>query len=161
MPGSVHCDLSESFALEFWVELTDLTPGQTLLDSRDERGRGVVVQTTDRDTVEVVLASEEAVTRWDCDAGLLEAGRMHHIVVNVDAGPRIITFIVDGALCDGADHRQFGWGRFGENLRYAGAGQTLRIGPNLKGKNHRLRLYDRYLRTSEVLGNHRAGPGGS
>ena len=161
MPRSLRRDITESFALEFWIELTDLRSGQILLDSRDERGCGVAVQTTDRGTVEIVLASEESATRWDCDTGLLEAGRLHHIVVNVDAGPKIITFIVDGKLCDGADHRQFGWGRFGENLRCAGSGRTLRIGPSLEGKIHRLRLYDRYLRTSEALGNHRAGPGGS
>jgi len=157
MPASAHSDIGESFAIEFWVELTALTPGQILLDSRDEDGRGIAVQTTTRGTVEIVLQDGGTESRWDCDSGLLEAGRLHHLAVNVDAGPKIITFIVDGKLCDGGQTRQFGWGRFDAGLRYGGAGRMLRIGPSLSGRIHRLRLYDRYLRTSEVVGNYRAG----
>jgi hypothetical protein len=33
----------------------------------------------------------------------------------------------------------------------------LRIGPNLDGRMQRLRIYNRYLRTSEAVGNYRAG----
>jgi len=159
MPPSVRSDIGRSLAVEFWVELTALTPRQVLLDSRDENGRGIVVRTTARETVEIVLQDGRKQSRWDCDTGLLAAGRLQHIVVNVDAGPKIITFIVDGQLCDGGRARQFGWGRFDADLRYSGAGRLIRIGPSLQGRIHRLRLYDRYLRTSEAVGNHRGGLG--
>jgi len=158
MPRFAQSDIGESFAVELWVELAVLTPGQVLLDTRDVDGQGVYLQTTTRDTVEIVLTSGQIEDRWDCDAGLLEAGRLYHIVVNVDAGPRIITFIIDGKLCDGGQARQFGWGRFAGDLRHGGARRDLRIGPSLKGRIHRLRIYDRYLRTSEAMGNFRAGP---
>jgi hypothetical protein len=157
MPQSVPCDIGGSFAIDLWVELTALTPGQVLLGGRDENGRGVVLQTTKRQTVEIVLMDGQTEDRWDCDVGFLEAGRLHHIIVNVDAGPKIITFIVDGKLCDGGESRQFGWGRFAGDLRHGGTRRELRIGPGLKGRIHRLRIYNRYLRTSEAVGNFRSG----
>ena len=84
------------------------------------------------------------------------AGRPHHIVVNVDGGPKIITFIVDGKLCDGGAARQFGWGRFNPNLRDLNGNKLLRIGPSLQGRIHHLRIYNRWLRSSQAVGNFRA-----
>ena len=88
---------------------------------------------------------------------MIEASTFHHLVVTVDGGPKIITFFVDGKLCDGADHRQFGWGRFSPHLRDVNGNDVLRIGPDLKGQVKTVRIYDRYLLTSEAVGNHRAG----
>jgi hypothetical protein len=86
---------------------------------------------------------------------LLE-GTLHHVAVTVDGGPRIITFVVDGALCDGGQHRQFGWGRFSPHLRGVSGAGTLRIAPSLDGELERVRVYGRALRTSEAIGNYRA-----
>ena len=35
----------------------------------------------------------------------------------------MISFVVDGRLCDGGDFRQFGWGRFSPHLRHANGSQ--------------------------------------
>jgi hypothetical protein len=78
--------------------------------------------------------------------------------VIVDGGPKIITFIIDGILCDGGDYRQFGWGRFNPDYRGVEGMEILRIGPSLKGKIKSLRMYDRALLTSEAIGNYRYGP---
>ena len=80
-------------------------------------------------------------------------------MVSVDGGPKIITFVVDGRLCDGGESGQFGWGRFSPNLRDVYGEDMLRIAPSLAGSIHRLRMYDHYLRTSEAIGNYRAGLG--
>jgi hypothetical protein len=74
-------------------------------------------------------------------------------VITVDGGPKIITFVVDGVLCDGGDQRQFGWGRFSPTLRTPHGSPTLRIARSVQA----LRLYNRPLRTSEAVGNFRAG----
>ncbi|MCJ8330523.1 MAG: hypothetical protein HRT89_21320, partial [Lentisphaeria bacterium] len=76
---------------------------------------------------------------------------LHHIAFIVDGGSKIISVIVDGILCDGAEDRQYGWGRFHPTMRDARGAEKAQTGPGLKS----LRLYDRYLRTSEVVGNHR------
>jgi hypothetical protein len=71
----------------------------------------------------------------------------------VDGGPKIITFVVNGVLCDGGDQRQFGWGRYSPTLRTPVGSETLQIGRPVQS----LRLYSRPLRTSEAVGNYQAG----
>jgi hypothetical protein len=150
-------DLRAGFALDVWVTFDTMTAGQILLDSRTASGQGFGIETTPRGTVEIILNDGRSEGRWDCDPGLLPAGRMHHVALNIDGGPKIITFMIDGRLCDGGEARQFGWGRFSPNLRDVNGGRVLRIGPNLSGRMHSLRLYNRCLRTSEAVGNWRAG----
>jgi hypothetical protein len=150
-------DLRNGFAIDVWVTFDAVWPGRILLDSRRDNGQGLCLQTTARGTVEIVLNDGRSESRWDCDPGLLQTGRKHHIAIGIDGGPRIITFVVDGKLCDGGEARQFGWGRFSSALRDANGGKVLRIGPGLTGRIHSLRLYHRCLRTSEAVGNWRAG----
>jgi hypothetical protein len=157
--GHATKDLRGGLAVDLWMTFDRLSPGQVLLDSRTDSGQGLCLQTTARGTVEIILNDGRSESRWDCDPGLLQTGRRHHIVVNVDGAPKIITFLVDGRLCDGGEARQFGWGRFSPNLRDVNGSKSLRIGPNLNGRIHHLRIYNRYLRTSEAVGNYRAGDG--
>jgi hypothetical protein len=39
------------------------------------------------------------------------------VSVIIDGGPKLILFVINGALCDGGDERQFGWGRYNPALR--------------------------------------------
>ncbi len=136
--------------LEFWGRLE---PGQILLDNRTPDGRGFKVWATEERSVEIVLGDGRTENRWASDPGTIEAGRLQHVAIIVDGGPRIITFVVDGKLNDGGESRQFGWGRFHPNLQNVNGTPKLRIGKGVK----RLRVYDRYLRTSEAIGAFRAG----
>jgi hypothetical protein len=150
-------DLRQGFTMELWFRLDGLDVGQVVLDSRTESGQGLCLKTTERGTLEIVLNDGRTKNCWDCDPGTLEAGKLQHVAVIVDGGPKIIRFIVDGKLCDGGEYRQFGWGRFSPHLRDANGSGVLRIGPSLKGAIRTLRIYSRPLRTSEAVGNFRAG----
>ena len=156
------------FSLALWVRFDTLAAGQVLLDNRGEERIGFCLQTTDHDTLEIILNDGRTENRWDCDPGMLETGKLHHLVVIVDGGPKIITFVTDGILNDGGEVRQFGWGRFNPNLRSASsfsnrgivdadAREALRIGPTLKGEVQSLRVYDRALRTAEAIALYRQG----
>ena len=147
----------DGLAIDLWIEFESLTPGRTILDGRNEQGQGICLRTASGGAVEIVLNDGDIESRWSCDGGLLKAGQLHHIVANVDAGPRIITFTIDGKLCDGGLARQFGWGRFDADLRLADLGGPLRIVPGFGGRIRHLRIYNRSLRTSEAVGNYRAG----
>jgi hypothetical protein len=91
---------------------------------------------------------------WDSDPGLLTAGRRHHVVVTLDAGPKIIMFLIDGQLCDGGLARQYGWGRYDAELGDISGTGKLRVAAAVR----HLRLYDRPLRNSEAVANYHAGP---
>ena len=75
----------------------------------------------------------------------------------MDGGPKVISFVIDGKLNDGGEARQFGWGRFNPNLRSAAGAAQIRIGRDIDGQVLSLRVYNRYLRTSEAVAAFRAG----
>ncbi|HLV35320.1 MAG TPA: LamG-like jellyroll fold domain-containing protein, partial [Spirillospora sp.] len=152
-------DLSEGggFSLDFRVRFDNLAPGQVLLDGRDAAGRGFWLATTDRETLQIHLRDHRMEAAWDTDAGVVQAGQEHHIAVIVDGGPRIISFVVDGLLCDGGESRPYGWGRFNRYLQNVSGAGKLTIAPSLNGQLNVLRLYNRYLRTSEAISNYRSG----
>jgi hypothetical protein len=150
-------DLNNGFSLSLWVRLDSLKTDQWLVDDRTTDGRGYALRTTGNGAVEIILNDGRTENRWASDPGSLIAGKAQHIVAIVDGGPKIITFVIDGKFNDGSDARQFGWGRFSPNLKSAAGALELRIGRNLDGKVLSLRLYDRYLRTSEATAAFHAG----
>ena len=168
-------DLRAGFTLELWLRLERLDGGQRLLDARADDGQGWALRTTEGGTVEIILNDGRTENRWDCDPGSLHPGQLQHLAVVVDGGPKIITFLVDGAVCDGGDARQFGWGRFSRDLRHVSSrshnpviapgsrgvqdgapvpadAERVGIGPAVRV----LRIYDRALRNAQLIGNYRA-----
>jgi hypothetical protein len=160
------------FTLDFAVKLESVEAGQTLVDSRDANGNGLAVSTTDRGTLQLSMRGALgpwwddpsrkmrdfglAEISWDCDPGVLQPGVWHHVGIIVDGGPKTICFVVDGELNDGGDRRQFGWARFPRELRTVDASDTVAIAARMRGELRQLRIYDRALRTSEMVGNWRA-----
>ncbi len=147
-------NLNTGFSLDLWLRPDSEKSDSVLLDNRTADGRGFALRTTADRAVEIVLADGRTESRWSSDPGSLSAGKVQHIVAIVDGGPSIITFVIDGKLNEGGDARQFGWGRFNPNLRTVAGSPEMRIG----GQVLRLRMYDRYLRTSEAIASYRAGP---
>ena len=151
-------DLSQSggFSFDFWINFSQLSPGQIVLDTRDESGKGISLTTTEMGTVKITLNDGRTESSWDCDRGILKTDIWHHLAIVVDGGPKVITFVVDGILCDGGTFRQFGWGRFNQNLGDVNGADKLNIALLLKGQLKLLRIYNRYLRTTEIVGNYHA-----
>jgi concanavalin A-like lectin/glucanase superfamily protein/BNR repeat protein len=156
MPGLASLAEGGGFSIDFWVTLDELTAGQIVLDSRDSSGKGFFVSTTEQGTLRIELSDGEHRGVWACDRDVLKPGTRHHVAIIVDGGPKVISFVVDGVLCDGGTASTYGWGRFSPKLGVVRGSDTLRIAPLLKGQIDRVRVYDRYLRTSEAVGNYRA-----
>lgn len=152
-PDHGGADLRAGFSLDLWLRLESAAPGRILLDSRDASGRGLVLATTAGAAVRLTLNDGRSESAWDSDPGALRPGQIQHLVATVDGGPKIITFVVDGVLCDGGDMRQFGWGRFSPHLRAPNGAAKVKIDGTVRA----LRVYPRALRTSEAVGNFRAG----
>ncbi len=156
------------FALELRVRFDNLDPWQILFDSRAADGRGILVQLTDRGTLKLHIISRawgspgsRTGNGWteaacECDTDLLRPGIDHQIMFIVDAGPKVMSVVVDGVLCDGVDDRQFGWSRFHPDLLDANGAKQATLAPTLNGTLSTLRLYNRPPLTSEAVGNWRA-----
>lgn len=100
---------------------------------------------------------------WDSDPGTypgsLKVNAWKSVTVIVDGGPKLITFVVDGVVCDGDAARQYGWGRFKAELQDVNGLRQITLAPHLWGELQALRVYDRPLRVSEAIGNFRAESG--
>jgi hypothetical protein len=131
-----------------------------LLDAHD-RGVGIGVKISERATVELSMGDGRTQFSWDSDPGThpgtLKVGDWQHIAVLADNGPRIVSFIIDGQFNDGGAVRDYGWARYPEGLNDINGASVARVAPFLYGELRQLRVYDRYLRTSEVVGNYQAG----
>jgi len=165
---------SGGFTLDFKIRFNSLERGQVVFDSRDPSGKGILVRLTDRKTIALTMNGAlyalpggmnsglgSAGVWWDCDPGLLDTDGPHHVTIIVDGGPGLISFIVDGVFCDGGNSRRYGWSRFDRRLRDVNGAVEAAVAPRLDGELEFLRLYGRALRTSEAVGNFRAGCGTS
>lgn len=146
-----------SFTIELWLLAGSRSAAGPLLDTRGADGKGIAVELTARGTLRLTMNDGRSESSWESDDGLLPPNRWHHAAIIVDGGPHIITMVIDGELCDGGTTRQFGWGRFSPELRDVSGGELGVIGGAGTITVGALRLYDRYLLTSEAVGHYHAG----
>jgi len=163
MPALPDLATGGGFTVEFWVKFKELSPGQVILDTFGVNGQGIRITTTDRFTLNLSMQDGKLGlgSSWDSDPGThegtLRTGAWQHIVFIVDGGPKIISVVVDGVLNDGGAVRQYGWGRFAPQLSDVNGLRETKVAPALFDEVRRLRIYTRYLRTSEAVANWRAG----
>jgi hypothetical protein len=154
-------DEQQGLAIDFWVRFRELSPEQTILDARDAAGKGIAITTTNRFTLQILLNDGRVRSAWDCDSGThpgtLRIGAWQHVAVIVDGGPKIVTWVIDGVFNDGGAVRHYGWGRFDRSMGDVNGAAAAQLAPVLYGELGRPRIYGRALRTSEAVGNYRAG----
>lgn len=146
--------------LDLIVRFGDLESGQCLLDSRNAAGIGYAVTVSERGALRFEMCDGWNAVFWDCDREAIQAGREHHVAIIVDGGPQTLHYVVDGVVCDGGDERRLGFGRFNPTFKDISGGPELHVAPAVNGRLRRLRIYNRYLRTFEAIGNWRADLGG-
>lgn len=146
-------DARTGFSLDLWLQLDSLQPDQVVLDNRNPQQAGITLTTADNGALRLRMNDGRQEVSWDSDPRKLTAGKPHHVVITIDGGPKIITYVIDGILCDGGEDRQFGWGRFSPTLRTPLGAKTTQMGSAVKS----LRIYSRPLRTSEAVAHFRAG----
>lgn len=140
-----------SFALEMVVTLDKLQANSIIDGLRDDK-RGLALNTTPDGCLELVMNDgwmEQRMTSEPC----LKTGEPMHIVVNVDGGPHIVSFIVNGQFCDGGEKRQFGWQRFSPYFRHVNWRETWETGKSINGEIHQIKVHHRHLMTAEAINN--------
>lgn len=148
-------DLSKStgLTLDLWVRSDDLKPGQVLLDNRGKDGSGAILKTIPGDALRVELNDGTTKAALESDPGLLQDKKPHHVVIIADAQAQLLSVVIDGFHNNGGKDRPFGWTRWHGTMGDVTGSGKLRVGPSVS----RLRVYDRYLRTSEAVANFHAG----
>lgn len=150
-PASVTKDLRSGFSIETWISNIP-SNGTVLFDNRSSNGSGYIMTVIENNRVKFEISDGMSVSSWSCDFEVLPEGR-NHIIVTVDGGPKIISYVINGRFNDGGNDRQFGFGRYNTNLRNVDGCGTIRIDECISV----LRVYDRVLMTVEAVSNYNAG----
>jgi len=149
------CHTRKAFTIDVDARFGALTPGQILVDSRDEHGAGFWISLTAGGAPRFdTHTADGADFGWDGDAGLLTANTRHHIAFIIDGASKTLSVVIDGKLCDGGPQRAFGWTRLPGYLNDIHPGSRLRLAPSFAGQLLAVRVWDRYLLTSEAVNLH-------
>lgn len=139
-----------------WARTETDAAGQTLFSTMSKDGQGVRVMTSDiagQPVWAIELCDGSRTAMWQTDPGMVSAGSLHHVVFICDFSAAVVMVVADGVFCDGGKVRQYGWGRLPPDMGdVRGAYQA-----ELAGCVKAARLYNRPLRTTEAIGNFRAG----
>lgn len=160
VPSMPENSYKDGFTIDLRVVLATLSPGQRLLSSKDKYGNGIELETDNFGAIKISISEGEHTDSWTSDPGLIKAtGLEHCISVSVDNGPRIIQFVIDGTVNNGRNMRAFGWGRYTADIKNFNfekfeIGKLARESVNINGKISKLRLYNRALLNTEIIGNH-------
>lgn len=115
-----------------------------VLDGMSPDSRGIRLSITENKCLELLMSdgqTEQCISSEPC----LNDSK-NHVVVNIDGGPHIVSFIVNGHFCDGGEHRQFGWQRFSPYFRHVNWSEKWEV-----SHVSRLNVYDHILMTAEGI----------
>jgi len=154
------CQYEKGFTFDFRIKLADINQGQILFRSQVADDKLITIQTAEFGSVEIVINDDGNIERWNSDPGLINAYGEHCVAVTVDNGPKIIQFVVDETVCNGRNFRQYGWSRYEADLQKISF-NDIELGDPVSGQIRPkglvtgLRLYNRPLMNTEIIGNHR------
>lgn len=162
VPSKGINEFREGFTIDMRIELGDLLPGQLILKAENGKGKTLELKTGEYGSIEIMLNDGKRSDVWSSDPGLIPAYGERCVSVTIDNGPKIIQFVVDGTVCNGRDFRQYGWGRytggfedFNFNSVNIGELTTGQIRPPENSRLKNLRIYNKPLMNTEIIGNHR------
>jgi len=142
-----------SFSIELLLDIDELKPGEPLLQLTGKDGDGLILAVSPQHTLELTLKEEELEASLDTDPGFIEKG-LNHVCFVVDGQANLLTSLVNGKLCDGGRYRLKGWNWFDINFREVDNGKHLLLSSDFGGSIRKLKIYNRYLTTSEVISNY-------
>ncbi len=165
------------FTLEMWIEFSSLWEDHPVLSTLGKRRKGFNITIAPNNTLKFEMTDGQvrrwfdiqdgpnpAATlkstrtwNWTMDDWALECGKVHHLVWIVDGASKVSSFLVDGKLLDGGTTRSQGWQWLNHYYEDINDDGIAKVGDRFPGKIHALRVYGRYLRTSEAIANYHAG----
>ncbi|NUM56206.1 MAG: exo-alpha-sialidase [Candidatus Hydrogenedentes bacterium] len=141
------------FTIELRLTLPSGPANGTILDTRDDAGKGIVVSIANS-AIAFALADGAASEVYESDP-VLKSGATQNVTIIVDGGPRVAMFVIDGRLSDGGEARAQGWYRVGETIADINGRAAIDVAGGV-GKLDVLRVYARALRVNEAIENQRA-----
>lgn len=144
VPDHRSMDTANGFTFTFCMD--DYHVGDTLFSTYNLEEKGIEAILIADGRIQFKMGDSRTICVWTSDLGMLK-GEKAHVSIIVDGGPRIISFVINGILCDGGETRKFGYGRFNRYFRDASSKTPLSIGTCVK----ELYFMNRALKTYEAV----------
>lgn len=156
----------DGFSLELSIKTGQIGKEQVILDTRRKettgygidskfKGNGIVVKIHALGGVKILLDDGRSPLIWETGKDTIRKYTDHHIVINVDAASKVLTFVIDGDLWDGGS-RPFGYARFNPYLYDINGEKQVAFSEDFDGVINDFKIYGRPLYTSEAINNYRA-----
>lgn len=167
MPDLGRIYKKKSFSLELVLKTGMLNKDQHLLDTRIHEttgvntsakyaGNGIRLTLKKEGAIEVLLDDGRSPLLWRSDIGSIKPNQEHHVVMTIDANAKILTFVIDGLLCDGGE-RPWGFARFNPFTFDVNGERKVCFSGDFEGAVSVFRIYNRALYTSEAIANFQSG----
>lgn len=153
MPDYRRINLNSGFTIDMTFTIPKQNISEILIDTRNIEGKGFCLS-LQNNRATITISDGRTENSWSSDPESLSAIGENHLVIIVDGGPSIISYIINGQFNDGGNYRQFGFGRFSSHIMDINALPELKLTTNLS--IHSFRFYDRAIRVSEAIGNFNA-----
>ena len=167
MPDLGNLYKGDGFSLELKLKTANINKDQILIDTRKKKtegfgsaakyiGNGLKLSILKSGELQLIMDDGRTPLIWTTGAGTLKPKAIYHIVVNVDAKSKILTFVINGELWDGGE-RPFGYARFNPYMYDVNGENNVSFSSDFKGKIETFRIYNRFLFTSEAIDNYLSG----
>lgn len=167
MPDLGNLYRGDGFSLELKLKTANLNNDQILIDTRREKtegynsaakyaGNGLKISILKKGALELIMDDGRTPLIWSTEPGTIKSKAVTHIVINVDAKSKILTFVINGDLYDGGE-RPFGYARFNPYMWDVNGEKNVSFSSDFKGKIETFRIYNRFLFTSEAIENYLSG----
>jgi len=153
--GSFQQGAGETIDLDFVYSAS--LKGQTILSCKDSTNSiGFDIGLTTSNSAKLTLYDGvNTPVSFETGINALVPGQKNRVAFVVDGLSKVMTVMVNGVLWDGGTEQKFGW-KFLSPIFGAPATVFSVIPSALKSSINSVRVYDRYLTTSELLSNYMA-----
>ncbi len=163
MPHLGTLSKGDGFSLELKIQTSKLKDDQILLDTRRPEtagygtdakfaGNGLVIRILKSGAIEFIMDDGRSPLIWISGPGTIKSNESNHIVINVDAKSKMLTFVINGDLWDGGE-KPFGYARFNPYMYDVNGEETVSFSKDFRGEIEIFRVYNRFLYTSEAIDN--------
>jgi len=148
-------------SIDFWLYLPQSISEDAILLNYDSQGIKIILRKSADDELVIILGDEQLLEAYTTEKIVFDLGTNNHVSLNIDFFSGIKTIFVNGSLMDGGSNKKQGWLRtefmsmVPTNNQNSGNIINFDLANGMQLRN--LRIFDRYLRTSEVIGNFKAG----
>ncbi len=151
-PSLPELNQGGGFAISFQLNIDFSCASGSLINSM-QNGKGVKIDLLPDSTLLFTMSDGKESVELYSNKGIFTGGKPHHVAVITDGYPGLISMVVDRKFQDGGEARERGTVYFSHNFTDVNGSEFWEVSKEMISN---LRIYNRVLLTTEIIGLQRA-----